>query len=503
MLFRCFSCLFILASTFSSHAAPWVKPDDLALRNDIQYLADTGIITAPVTTYPLMWQAIITDVLNAPIDELSESLQSALINVKNAYQQDNTKNHSVDIDVYVATDSKRFTSFGNDNVDQANIELAYQYDNQFFAGELQTNYRAGINDEMGDLGKDLNLDGSYAAVRLGNWLVSAGAVSRWWGPSIDTNLIMSTNARPLPALMLSRNNSSAFETPWLSWIGPWTFTTQMAKLESERYVPDALLWSSRGTLRPFRGLELGASWSVQWAGEGQPSSASEFWKVITGGKECANGQPSCDPELDTYLGNQLAGFDARWSDTLFGTPYAIYVQQIGEDGSPNGLVTDKASLYGGEVRFSVFKHRLMFNLEYSDTQVACSGDSDNLNCYYEHGTYKSGYRYNRRTIGSTYDNDAEVISATLLGQLKNGHDWQVKLRLADLNTDNLDRYPDDNTMGNTVSKVAEQLNQLEGQYRFDAWQSRFTLGAVVSQTEIAQDNNSSFDVFLQWQYKIF
>ena len=49
----------------SSFAAPWVEPDDLALRNDIQLLADIGLLTAPVTTYPLMWNAIKDDILSA------------------------------------------------------------------------------------------------------------------------------------------------------------------------------------------------------------------------------------------------------------------------------------------------------------------------------------------------------------------------------------------------------------------------------------------------------
>jgi len=41
---------------------------------------------------------------------------------------------------------------------------------------------------------------------------------------------------------------------------------------------------------------------------------------VTGGGECVDGTNDCDGELITRLGNQLAGFDIRWSDTLFNQP---------------------------------------------------------------------------------------------------------------------------------------------------------------------------------------
>lgn len=39
-------------------AAPWVDASDIYLRADIQALADAGVITVPVNTYPLMWSGI-------------------------------------------------------------------------------------------------------------------------------------------------------------------------------------------------------------------------------------------------------------------------------------------------------------------------------------------------------------------------------------------------------------------------------------------------------------
>ena len=50
------------------HTAPWVEVDDLSSRANIQYLADTGVINIPTTTYPLMWKSIAPSLENINLD---------------------------------------------------------------------------------------------------------------------------------------------------------------------------------------------------------------------------------------------------------------------------------------------------------------------------------------------------------------------------------------------------------------------------------------------------
>ncbi|MCJ8296684.1 MAG: capsule assembly Wzi family protein, partial [Colwellia sp.] len=201
-------------------------------------------------------------------------------------------------------------------------------------------------------------------------------------------------------------------------------------------------------------------------------------------------------------------------DTLYDLPYALYFQTIGEDGSPNaGLITDKADMYGIETRFILFDQRIMANLEFTDTQVACNGSDPALNCFYEHSIYKSGYRYYNRTIGSTYDNDAQTLVATFLIQTTAGNSWQLKFRKIDLNTDNVDRYPNDPNLGNPVSSVAEDVLQFDGQYKFIALDSRFTLGVIVTNSKFANNKDANiatepnyedgteFDAYVKWEYR--
>ncbi|MBH0016570.1 capsule assembly Wzi family protein [Pseudoalteromonas sp. NGC95] len=491
----------------SVNAEPWVKPDDYGLRADIQQLADAGVILAPVTTYPLMWKSFISDVESMPLEQLSPSLQDALLRVKHRYKSENNSSHSLQLSAFAATDPIIATSFGATDTQETELSAAYAYLGDNFAAKVAINYRKDgkkclvngktiddieTNEQALTDCNDTSLDNSYLAYRLGNWIFRAGAVEQFWGPGVDNSLIMSGNAKPLPALSVTREKSTAFETPWLSWIGQWSFTAQMAKLESTRVIPDALLWSTRINFRPIQQLEIALSLSAQWAGDEQPSSAGDFIDIITGQAVCTDGNESCDSQLESKIGNQLGGIDIRWSDTLFNRPYAVYASTIGEDASSQFKPADRAYLFGMQTTQRIYHQNILVNIEYIDTSVSCQVESTIESCYYEHDTYRSGYRYHGRTIGSTYDNDAQSVVLTLLGQLSNGNDWQVKLRSVDYNSDNRDRYPNNPDLGNTITKTGVNSKQLEVRYRMLSMGGRVTLGAFASNNDGAENDTSAF-----------
>ena len=54
-------------------ASPFLPAGDTVLRNDIQWLADHGVIRAPVTTWPLAWGPILADIAAYEFDESTPS----------------------------------------------------------------------------------------------------------------------------------------------------------------------------------------------------------------------------------------------------------------------------------------------------------------------------------------------------------------------------------------------------------------------------------------------
>ena len=103
---------------------------------------------------------------------------------------------------------------------------------------------------------------------LGRW--SAGGAQCW-----DGSLILSTNARPIPAISIDRRVPEPFETKWLSWIGPWSFHSFIGQMEDERDTsidyPNHYLWGMRGEVRPtlIDGLEIGFFRTLQLGGDGR------------------------------------------------------------------------------------------------------------------------------------------------------------------------------------------------------------------------------------------
>ncbi len=172
----------------------------------------------------------------------------------------------------------------------------------------------------------MRLDGSYVAGKFGNWIVTLGAQDRWWGSGWEGSLILSNNARPVPAIALDRAVSEPFETKWLSWIGPWRLTTFMGRMEGDREDYDhPLLYGMRISARPLDGLEISVERTAQWCGEGRSCTWDDFWNLFLGNDNAGENVAAEDEP-----GNQLASWDIRWASPIGDWNYAIYDQHTGE-----------------------------------------------------------------------------------------------------------------------------------------------------------------------------
>ncbi len=101
-------------------------------------------------------------------------------------------------------------------------------------------------------------------------MLSLGYMDRWWGPGWDGSLILGTNHRPVPAIAIERQESTPMDVAVLRWLGPWRFVTFMGQLEGDRDYDNALLFGMRIELRPLPSLQIAASRTAQWCGDGRP-----------------------------------------------------------------------------------------------------------------------------------------------------------------------------------------------------------------------------------------
>ncbi|WP_445946761.1 capsule assembly Wzi family protein [Shewanella sp.] len=473
-----------------AQAAPWVDASDIYLRADIQALADAGFITVPVNTYPLMWSGIGENLAKAEPSLMTPAQMDAFARVNFYYQNAINNRGNKSMKLAGATDAARFQHFGSDYREKGQLSGSTEYLGERFAFKAAATANYHPDDD-----KNLRLDGSYVAMILGNWVFTAGAIEQWWGPGFDTAMHKSTNARPMPSMMVSRNNANAFESPWLSWIGSWNLTAGVSVAEKERFAPRMLLWNMRASVKPVQQLEIGLSWTTQFCGEGQECDFDVALKSITGQRDCR--ADNSDIIGCSNYGNQMAGFDVRYGDIWFDVPVGIYLERTCEDslGDP-WQITDCGKMVGIDTRFNFPKQQYKLFAEYTDTLVYCGSDSNSFNCFYEHSTYLSGNRHYGRALGSTYDSDAKSYVLGLVGQFANSQGFTALLRYINLNDDGL------NASTWAPQPLKEELTMAEVSYRLPMLKGMVTVGGTVSQSKfVTEKDDTNASIFGTYEYK--
>ena len=315
-------------------------------------------------------------------------------------------------------------------------------------------------------------DDSYASWRLANWWVTVGEPQRWWGPGWAGSLILSNNARPMPSISLDRASSEAFKTRWLSWIGPWRFTTFMGRAEYQnKEFPHPLFWGARATARPLRDVEIGISRTAQWCHQ-DVCGVHAFGDVLLGKDNSgANVSASQQP------GNQELAWDMRWR--LGSWPVAVYYQENGETADQRTPLLPRPRQTTDLVGLEFWSRTRGPGgwrgfLEWVGTTCGefsfTASDRPNFNCQYNNTLISWGYYYRNRVIGDSIQGDGRMLTAGGLFIDSNERTWEFRLRKGTLNRAGLSTL-------NTLASVPTDIYSLDA--KVVARVGRFTVSAGI------------------------
>lgn len=305
-------------------------------------------------------------------------------------------NHPVKVGLFAETDQKNIPqAFGDKQKSQ------YQGALEFNAGGENWDAKIRVNaekDPLIDNGHDVNVEGSYLAGKLWNQWVIAGQIPTWWGPGHDGSLIRGDASRPVYGVTMQRAEQNAFETKWLSWIGPWQYQLFAGQLDDYKAIPDAKLLGLRVTAQPLPYLELGASRTLQWGGKGRSESWDSLWNAIKGNDNVYDG--------DDDRSNQIAGFDGRLNlQPLLNVPVGIYGQYVGEDEA--GKLPSKKMYLAGVDYSSIYKNMpYQLYAEWADTRT--NGDVKGIS--YNHYIYTDGYYQHGYPLAHAMGGDGQMVS---------------------------------------------------------------------------------------------
>ena len=488
-----FSFLLVLVLLIQSwgigkaHAEPWINASDQYLRGCLQQLAQSGALSIPVNTYPLMWKSVSSQIDRLAYEDLGESNQAAFQCLKNALRY--AKSDKAGIRISATTRARQFNSLGEVWRERAAINLYKSFTGDTWAAKVSANLR---DDPSG--GQNRNYDGSYVARVFGNWVVSVDQVSQWWGPGQDSSLALSNNATAFPALRLSRHSSEAASYPWLSWLGPWSLTTYLGQQEHGTSMPGTNVWGMRINLRPLNSLELGLSRTSQWGGGDRQESLSTLWDLFTGNVADIDSDDSDGMNSRKEPANQIDAVDLKWYlEPVLEVPFNVYVEmarKAGEASFSSGAV----QLIGAEFSWHSEEYWQMVYVEVSDTTALCGDSSDMSSCIYQSGLYPEGYRRYGYSMGSTYDVDTQ---AAVIGYQYWSGGWQAfaKLRILEIGTVAV--------LGDQPPAVARDERQLQFGIRYPLFNGKLnaqlTLRDTESDTLTANLDDSDAVLSLSWE----
>jgi len=484
-------------------ADPWAPPGDLVLRHDVQRLADAGIIQSPVTTWPITWATLDYDVSSASpalVASLSESESMALARIRDRIQRNKgLTGLQPSAEVSARTDDFWLRTFEDTPREESELRVGASWQGGRFAVRLQGSYV----DQPDPDDQEWRMDGSYAAMVLGNHILSAGAIDRWWGPSWDNSLIYSSVPRPIGAFALERNVAKEFETKWLSWIGPWTYSLTWGFLGHDREVENARQLAFRVAFRPFQSLEIGLSRAAIWCGSGRPCDADAVWDIIIAKDNTGEGDvtPGNDPS------NQLAAIDGRWTSPIGDGPWALYTQWVANDETnnmPSQWFGQTGVEWWGDLNTRWISGAYTAHVEATSTLAEFWESEPAYDLAYNHGTYRSGYRYTGRSIGAAADGDSYVVSAGLTLVQDDDRSWNALVRWSDLNKKGDGLGPD---AVHSVAPEEEKTWGMQLSHRRPISYGEWDLGYVSlgvgyqhSENEITGGNEDDFHGFLQWTW---
>lgn len=469
-------------------ASPFIPAGDSALRNDIQRLADHGVITGPTTTWPLAWGPILADVNRYAVDaETPPDVVDALARVMARASWD-TRSRELYFDARAsaAEKPKRIRSFEDTPRARGEISLGLNFTGDWLAFSIN-----GQALDVPEEKEQFRVDRSVIAASFGNWSVGINTLDRWWGPGWDGSLILSNNARPIPGISIDRSFTDAFETKWLSWMGPWDLSVHFGQMESDRFIPEAQFFGMRFNFRPIPSLEIGLSRAAQWCGEGRPCEFDVFVDLLTGNDNIGDNDITSENEP----GNQLAGFDFRWSSQLLGAPVAVYGQFIGEDeagGLPSRYL-GQVGVEGTGVLRDTWSYRWFAEL--ADTTCEFYSAGQGFNCAYNNNIYRTGYRYRDRAIGHGADNDSRLASLGIIAVDANETEWAATFRFGELNRGG----PPDGR--NTLTATPEDVISIDMRHSRAFKFGELSVGVGYERIDDRVSDQSDDDArfFLQWR----
>ena len=410
------ACAFLaLFAAAPAQASPWAEVGDAQLRSDIEILAAAHVIDGITTHWPIPWQSIVDRLRDSDLLARQPAYVRAAADRLRWYARRQGAHDDVSISATVDATNDPNIVRGFDALGRETVEG--QLSAEFIGSSTAVRLSLGGQVDHKDGHVEFVPDGSYIAQKIGGAMIYGGYLTHWWGPGWISALALSNNARPMPQIGIERADTDAFESPWLSWIGPWQFEFFAGLMDDRRLAVNTIFSGMRFTFNPLPGLEIGLARTDMVCGTGHPCVPLKYYFEF-----------SNDPAHANHT-NDEGDIDIKYSSILGGYPVQVYMQLMNEDSSP---ITHSVTshLFGAAVWVPVGdrSNPVRLTAEYTDSvptlDIFSFGNVAHGAAYNNSG-YRDGMRYRAHTLGFSLDSDSTLL--TLQGAWTDSRDWSYEL----------------------------------------------------------------------------
>lgn len=419
-----FALLAAVPLAANATTSPWLNVGNAGLRGDVELLAAYGIIQGPVTTWPIPSRQLLSGLADqAKLDAAPAAVQAAAQRVlATLSHHDGNPNHALHplLSLRTTNATSVVRPFGARARDEADFRAGADYDKGWFSARVLVGTQTHYNGSH----RRFSPDGSYVGARWGNAQFYAGWLDQWYGPGDQTSLILSNNARPFPKIGIMRADTHPFDTPWLSWLGPWQANLFFGLLNGDRVDRDTGFVGLRINFEPLPGFEVGLTRETEICGRHHRCRVSDYFN------------PNNSSNNTNHV-NDEAGIDFKYTRRFGRFTLSPYVQFMNED---NGPFTHAATSYltGASLTAPIGTHGAYWRLtaEYADSVATENWFNFGKKLYgtaYNNSAYVDGFRYRHRTLGFSLDSDSRLLSLNWMLTDTAGRRWHVTYRHAEIN----------------------------------------------------------------------
>jgi len=269
---------------------------------------------------------------------------------------------------------------------------------QTYVEQLDGTATAPYSQATGPL-NNFDLLDTYVGLRLGDFDVTFGKQSLWWGPGTMGPMLASDNIDPIPMLKLNQVDPMVLPG-FLARLGPVRVQAFFGKLAGHHFPPGAYMHGEKILLKPTPNLEVGFSRTNVGFGVGIPFTLRDLLNSYFSFKD------GCCVPGGNLSGDNKSGFDFSYRIPRLRRWLTLYDDSFSDD-DPSPLVNPGRGFHNPGIYLSQIPRLRKFDFRFELANTTWSREKPYYNWY-----YKDSYTNDGLIIGDTVGRRGSAFDVT-------------------------------------------------------------------------------------------